>query len=123
MSRRYGRNQRRAHRQEIERLNAQVVEVERRERMANFRAEEAYSKAVREIAESGGYIDYALRRISEELARAYPQALREAAERVMSSRREQPPIRFDAFVDWSKMEQCVVIRGEIPALRYNIAVM
>ncbi len=123
MAKRYGRNQRRAHRLEIQRLEVDLVNSERRERQARYQAEDAYSRAVSDLAQRGDYVNYTLKRIGDELARAYPEKLREAAEQVMAARRDTPPIRFSASVDWSASVPTTVIRGEIPPLRYNIAVI
>lgn len=122
MAKRYGRNQRRAHREQIANLEMAKANVERRLRFAEAKEAEAYSRAIRDIAGKREHIEHALKQIGVELARAYPPALREAAEKIMASRRDEPPIRFDASIDPWAMEKVVVIRGEIPALRYNIAV-
>lgn len=124
MAKRYGRNQKRAHRSEIERLSSELVACERNLRAQTYRANEAYSKAFNEFCQRGDYFGYAVKEIANELARSYPPKLREAAELVMKSRRDSPPIRFDAKADWSMdaMEQVVTIRGEIPGFRYNIAI-
>lgn len=125
MSKRYGRNQKRAHREEIERLTTELQRSSQRERLHKLEASQSYANALGEFIKRGDYIDYALRRMSEELARAYPsKELEEAARKIISSRRDSPPVRFDAYAanDFSQMN-VTVIRGEIPALRYNIQVM
>jgi len=121
---RYGRNQKRAHREEIERLNKELSELEFRAYRAERTASDAVSKAYQDFVRNGEYVDYATKEICRELARSYAPALREAAEKVLSSRRNSPPIRFDAYSSPAiGMMTSTVIRGEIPALRYNIQVM
>lgn len=124
MSKRYGRNQRRAHRAEIERLGELARELQRKADNARVAANLAYSKAAADLLSKSEYIDAAIREITYQLAHKYPEDLAEAAEQILKARREAPPIRFDATVqpDWSSAQQIVVIRGEIPALRYNVAI-
>lgn len=130
MSKRYGRNQKRAHREriaELERrlsdLEAQVAQQTSRARAAEFRAANATEQAFKRLSEQQGYLEHVVKEIGVQLGRALGPELRPIAERILSSRREPSPMcDLSAHASWDKLET-TVIRGEIPAFRYNIAIM
>lgn len=127
MGNRYGRNQKRAAREKITLLEQQLAKVNAdRDRAisrawdAEYKYQRARESALRELLAKGDHIEYAVRRISEELARALgPELLPHAQKLMASDRLRKMPIEFSADVDPYQMVD--VIRGEIPALRYNIA--
>lgn len=126
MAKRFGRNQRRAMREKIAGLEYELVRAYDRERIANRRHQDAFERALEQVLSKEDHYNHAIRRISEELAKAYPPKLHEAAVLLMNSRRDGPPIRFTASAQPSLdagNTMVMVIRGEIPALSYNIQVI
>ncbi|MGI8390524.1 hypothetical protein [Brucella anthropi] len=126
MSKRFGRNQRRAMRERIAGLEVELVQTQRRERLATSRYQDAFERALEQVVSKEDHYNHAIRRISDELAKAFPPKLYEAAKLLMDSRRDGPPIRFTATVQPSLVDgstMVTVIRGEIPALRYSVQVI
>lgn len=119
---RYGRNQKRAHRERIAALEQELSNAEWRTRSAERRVATATSDAFRRYAEQHEFIAEAVKCISYELGRALAPRLVEPAEKILASHRQRSPL-LDLSADVRMDDMVTVIRGEIPALRYNVAVM
>lgn len=132
MSKRYGRNQKRAHRERIAELEAQL-ETRQGEldaaRGAVWHARRALgtarSDALMEYAKEHGLVEHAIRQIGHELGRALGAELKPHAERVLAADRDRKPISLALYADVAMdgNHEVSVIRGEIPAIHYNVMVL
>lgn len=123
MSARFGRNKRRAARERIEALEAQLTQVSRRLTAAERAIATAKEDGATAILRTK-YLDQEIARISRYLSEAYGPKLMEAANRLMaSSDRPHRPIDFRAVFD--PMEDrftTTTIEGFIPSLHYRVRV-
>jgi hypothetical protein len=122
MTSRYGRNQRRAHRQRIAELEVAATTAEHRARSAEARLSTAREDALRQLVRSEPYVQEAMRRVGSELGRAMGPHFAPHVEKLMQAnqRRGPSPIRFDAAVDPYEMTVSY-IEGRIEPIVYRIA--
>lgn len=129
MSRRYGRNQKRAHKAKIAeaeaetaRVSAQLQSEQYQHRQTRARLSEVKGAAFNEFLSQSGQYEAAVEHMSRELGRALGPKLMPEAEKVLRAGLQgRPPIRFEAFDDPMDM-RVTRISGEIPALRYTIQI-
>lgn len=126
MSKRYGRNQKRAARQRVAELERDLLVATGDVGRANQRLAHAKEDAFNEYTKQHDMIAEAVKRIGVELGRALGPELAPIAEKILASdRRAQrlpmSPIAFDLSAQVNPYDAVTVIRGEIPSLRYNIA--
>lgn len=134
MSRRYGRNQKRRHLAEIERLGARLAEVESHLAYANRRwsraeseatharaeAREAEARAFERFAAAEGLLKAMSEQIGAELGRALGEKMLPVAQQIMTAQR--PPRLPTLSMHQSMTEPNIrIIRGSIPALAYEVA--
>lgn len=120
MASRYGRNKRRAHRQEIERLEMEAQALQRRATMAERSYASAREEGMQHILRLR-YLPQMVEDMARELSREYGPKVAEVAQQVMNSDR-QSLRRIDLSASIDPQAFATVIRGVIPELRYNIAV-
>lgn len=127
MSKRYGRSQKRKHREQVAYLMAQIskinnsnqrliYEVEAHKRIAN----EARNEAFQEFACKHGLIADATQRISDELGRILGPQLIGPAQKVLASSRTSPKPCFDVREALNIAEDRIIVRGTINRIDYNI---
>lgn len=132
MTKRYGRSQKRQHRQRIADLeavlddaNGQVINLRARLHQAQHESGQARASALVEYARAHGFIDDVIQEIGRRLAEAYPGKLFDhvallmaAAEPRMRGPRE--PFALSADVPYDM--KVITLRGTIPALEYCVRV-
>jgi vacuolar-type H+-ATPase subunit E/Vma4 len=129
MAQRFGRNRRRAAREEIAKLTAERDAVARERDKARDRAlmaegavRSAKERAISQFVESLPEARHAMAQIKEELVRAMTPVLREHAQRLLDASRSIDPVpAFSAYQSQAVDAEMTVIRGAIPALQYNVA--
>lgn len=114
MSKRYGRNQKRAARQKIAELEGRLAS--------------AKEEAFQDYARQHDMIGEAVKRIGVELGRALGPQLLPIAEKILASDRRSErhlmsPVPFELSAEVRPYDMVTVIRGEIPRLNYNFAIM
>ena len=124
MSRRFGRNQRRAFRAKVAALEAGTAALERRARLAEARSADAYEKGMSHFLNSQ-YLPAAMYKLVGRLEESLRPELAKEAERILQAYESQPHVgsflEFAARTDL--MEPTVtVITARIPELRANIAI-
>lgn len=131
MSKRYGRNQKRLHLKRIAELeHAEKALLERvalemsAAKRARARLEEAKAIALTEWLNRKEEIGHYRELIAKGLARHYAPELEKHARRILEAAARQEPYRFSPSIEAipDHFLQETVIRGEIPAIRYNVAV-
>ncbi len=123
MSSRYGRNQRRKHRQEISELKSTVDFLLSRLRMADYRADNAKQEALNYFMENTGLMKHATDRVCYELGRAVGKELEPHARRLFETSKrkyDEAPIAFSMSATMLD-RRIEVLRGEVRPLIYNIA--
>lgn len=131
MTSRYGRNQRREHRQKIAELEelaarrqreASLAQSQRRD--AENRARTAMEDAMRSVIRQKPVIEATMERIGAELGRAMGPHFAEHVHRLKAADRERRTpnlVSFDAVVPMDKM-RVSFIEGRVEPLHYRIAV-
>lgn len=122
MSKRYGRNQRRAARRKIADLEMLVGAVRESESRARLQLSRAKEEALTEFINRSDMIKYAMERMGYELGRALGPELEPHARKLMQSDRRGPMLSPDFSASISPVDCMHVLRGTVPELRYNIAV-
>lgn len=122
MSSRYGRNQRRAHRQQLAEAQTALASAERRADVAERRTATAMEEGMNRLLQIK-HLPEVVSRIGVELGRAYGPEVAEAAQKILQSDRRGPrePVWLDARIDQQDF-RVTVIRGVIKELHYNVAV-
>lgn len=123
MANRYGRNQRRAARQRIAEVEAALAQATIERDAANYRSRAARELALEDYVEAHDLIKEAVREIGRELGRAFGPLAAPHVEKLMAAGRKPRrwPLDLSARIEHHERE-VTVLRGEIPAVNYNIAV-
>lgn len=124
MGNRYGRNQKRAHREQIAKLQAERSSAEYRAVGAERRYRSAREDAIREMVKSSPYVKVAMERIGYELGRAMGPHFQEHVEKLMAAeqrRQSARPITFDAFTS-ADQAMAFYIEGRIEPITYRVAI-
>lgn len=127
MAKRYERNQKRQHRQEIERLGHELTEANRAYTVQQRRAASAKDDAFQEFAANGDRINHAMDLISRELGKAMgPHFAPHVAKLVESSKHHQGT-QSGSFVAFTSMSDPIDFRvlrieGRIEPIHYCIQV-
>lgn len=125
MAQRYGRNQRRAHRERIAVLERQASNDAMRAASAERRLASAREDAMREMVRSEPFVKEAMKRIGAELGRAMGPHFADHVYKLMDAnqdRRHSSPISFDAAVNLDSVTVSY-IEGRVEPLHYRIAIM
>mgnify|MGYP006883222150 CR=1 FL=1 len=125
MAKRYGRNQRRRHRDEIMKLKAEKAAADLLLSRANYALKEAREIAFDEFLKQSGLLDLSLRKISERLGDTLGKELYPIALQILNSR--QP---FHSLVDFYlsapdaiSKKNIETLTGTIKPIFYTIALM
>lgn len=106
MAKRYGRNQRRAHRERIAQLEQSERSLARRVQYAEHESREAYTRALNHIIENTDLYKYCMGEISYGLGRGLADALNPHAEKlldtVLRESRTEVEFRMDRGPDISQ---------------------
>ncbi len=122
MAKRYGRNQRRKHREEIETLRANVAAWQGKAVTANFQLNRAKEEAFDMLMRDTGRIDAITERLTVELTRKFGEELMPVVQQIVASeKRPRKKIDFSASVPYDQSTEVLHIRGVIPELHYNFA--
>ena len=123
MTSRYGRNQRRAHREQIAKLERDVSSAQWRASSAEGRLRDARQEAMRELVKSEPYVKEAMNRLGYELGRAMGPHFQPHVEKLMAMdqrRRSEAHIAFDASIRADQMTVSY-IEGRIEPIVYRVA--
>lgn len=134
MANRYGRNQKRKHREEIERLSAEAKRLTAHlsaEAGRRLQAEEsarlARIKAIEEISNHSARILEIQKIMAHELGEALGKELRPHAEKLMKALRSEPgrqwSIGFTGREYVDVKDAVLVLRGSIPSQHYEMMVL
>lgn len=124
MSKRYGRKQKRKHREQIEALKNHQDFLLSRIRMEAHRADQAKQKALDHFMNHSGLMELAVKRIAYELGRAVGKELEPHARKLFDSAHRHynvNPIEFSVH-NHQTHKEFETIRGEVKALCYNVVV-
>lgn len=114
MSARFGRNKRRAAREEISEATAALSAANRRVASLSLQVADAEERGMRRLLNDPERIDYAMKEISHELGRALPAEILPYAEKLMRAHsRGRAPVRFEARIPIDSMASTVDIQGRI----------
>lgn len=125
MSKRYGRNQKRAHRQRIAELEQTIDSLLGRLRMANFAEEQAHNKALKYFMEHTGLMDRAVDQMMYHMGKAVGDELKPHAVKLFEENKNQyeKPMDFKMIKDPGGImssRDIVVLRGETRPIFYQI---
>lgn len=132
MGNRYGRNQRRAHRETIAANEAELVRLKTSEARAwreanssSIRAQNAREEALRSLVQSGPMIKAAMENLGYELGRTMGPHFEEHVQKLKTAdvtRTGRSLISFDAAIPYDREYRVSYIEGRIDALHYRVAV-
>lgn len=126
MAKRYGRNQKRQHRQEIERLAVELNGANRDNRILQNRVSTARNDAFQDFVAQGDRINFGLECISRELGRAMGPHFEPHVKKLIESnkeyRRTSEPILSFSMVEDPIDFRVMRIEGRIAPLHYCIQV-
>lgn len=131
MSRRYGRNQKRAARARIAELAAALItegaarnHAESRMRNAEYRAANAREQAFEQYARVHGLLETMTARIGEELGRALGPKLYPHAADLMAKRNQASGLAYSPNLKAEIVPEYSVIRitGSLPSLHYRVEI-
>lgn len=127
MAKRYGRNQKRQHRQEIERLGNELIDANRAYAVLQRRSASAKDDAFQEFVTHSGRINHAMDLISRELGKAMGPHFAPHVAKLMESAKQQNRSLSERFVSFSSMNDPVDFRvlrieGRIEPIHYCIQV-
>lgn len=126
MTKRYGRNQRRKHREQIAEMEKHVARVEAQNLTLRHNQGRAVEEAFDMLMRDTGRIDAITERLTVELARKFGDELMPVVKQIVDSGRHvqrRMPIAFDARVPYDQTSDVLHIRGVIPELNYNYTLM
>lgn len=124
MAKRYGRNQRRKHREQIAQMEAYVRRVNGQMLTLQHNQNRAVEDAFDMFMKDTGRIDHVIENMRRELTQMFGEKLMPIVEQIVASHRgyeRRAPIAFDARVPYDQSVEVVHVRGEIPQLNYNMA--
>jgi hypothetical protein len=123
MGSRYGRNQRRAHRERIAALELAERRARERAYSAETKARTAREDVLREFVQAGPYYGKAMERIGAELGRMMGPHFAPHVKKLMDANqtRRSEPITWDAKVSMDQMTVSY-IEGRIEPIYYRLAV-
>lgn len=126
MAQRYGRNQRRAHRERIVELERAAASAQSRASRAEGSLRLAREDAMREMVRSAPYVGQAMAQIGRELGRAmgphFEPHVRKLMDANQDHRRYPSPITFDAAMPLDDVTVSY-IEGRIEPITYRVALM
>jgi hypothetical protein len=132
MAKRYGRNQRRAHREQIALLETHLSKAKQEESAARssawharIEASNAREIALRELVNREDMIKACMSEVGYELARTMGPHYKEHIEKLLAAdvrRRPLALVNFDAVIPYDKAFKVSYIEGRIDALAYRVAV-
>jgi len=132
MGNRYGRNQRRAHREQIAFLEANLSKAKTAESSARsdawharIAASNAREIALRELVNREDMIKACMSEMGYELGRSLGPHYKDHIQKLMDAdkqRRTRPLVSFDAAIPYDKTFKVSYIEGRVDALHYRVAV-
>lgn len=123
MAKRFGRNQKRRMREQLEVLANLAIVQERGIRVLQAQVERTRTDALREYAGKHGFLDHAISEIGAHLGHALGERMLPHAQKLMSAsvNRRREPFHLHVRTDHQDV-RVMTIEGEIPSLHYCVRV-
>lgn len=124
MAKRYGRNQRRKHREQIEEMEKRVALVNDQNLSLCHKYDRVIEQAFDMFINDLERIDTIIDRMTTELTREFGKELMPVVQKIIEvDRRPRKPIHYSVSVPRNQSVEVLHIRGVIPELNYNYALM